>query len=253
MSDRILVHREGRLGRITLRAGALNVLGIDDVRRLEQAICELDDCSVVLLHAESDRAFCAGMEVADHLPDRAPAMLEAVGELAIAFSSADPVIVAKVAAPAIGGGFELVLLCDLAICSHRAKFSLPEITLAALPPIACGILPQVIGSRRATELILTGRSIDAATAELWGVVCEAVPAERLDESAQKLCEALLALSTDALRCCKRAMRTGSVEGALRIYIQDLLPTFDAAEGIHAFLERRKPDFQQPLDVQEVTP
>jgi cyclohexa-1,5-dienecarbonyl-CoA hydratase len=253
MSERILVHREGRLGRITLRAGALNVLGIDDVRRLEQAIRELDECAVVLLHAESDRAFCAGMEVADHLPDRAPAMLEAVGELAVAFLAADPVTVAKVAAPAIGGGFELVLLCDIAVCSHRAKFSLPEITLAAMPPIACGLLPQVIGARRAAELMLTGRSIDAATAELWGIVCEAVPAERLDDRASKLCETLLALSPDALRCCKRAIRAGTVEDAVRIYIQDLLPTPDAAEGIHAFLERRKPSFGRQLDAQEVTP
>jgi enoyl-CoA hydratase/carnithine racemase len=253
MSDRILVHREGRLGRITLRAGPLNVLDTEDVRHLEQAICELDDCAVVLLHAENERAFCAGMEVADHLPERAPAMLKAVGELAIAFLAAAPITVAKVAAPAIGGGFELVLLCDLAICSHRAKFSLPEITLAALPPIACGLLPRVIGERRAAELMLTGRSIDAATAELWGIVCEAMPAERLDDGARTLCERLLALSPDALRCCKRAIRAGTVEDAVRIYIQDLVPTPDAAEGIHAFLERRKPNFQQPLDVQEVTP
>jgi cyclohexa-1,5-dienecarbonyl-CoA hydratase len=253
MSDRILVHREGRFGRIALCAGPLNVLGTDDVRQLERAICGLDDCSVVLLEGESERAFCAGMEVADHLPDLAPSMLRAVGELTKAFLAAAPVTVAKVAAPAVGGGFELVLLCDLAICSHRAKFSLPEITLAALPPIACGLLPRVIGERRATELMLTGRSLDAPTAELWGIVCEAVPAEHLDEQTQKLCETLLALSPDALHCCKRAIRAGTVEDALQIYIRDLLPSPDAAEGIRAFLERRKPSFGQPLDVQEVTP
>ncbi|HME81666.1 MAG TPA: enoyl-CoA hydratase-related protein [Candidatus Eremiobacteraceae bacterium] len=253
MSDRIVVNRDGRLGRITLRAGALNVLDTADVRHLEQVICELDDCAVVLLHAESDRAFCAGMEVADHLPDRAPAMLEAVDRLCVAFLAASPVTVAKIGAPAIGGGLELVLLCDLAICSHRAKFSLPEITLAALPPIACGLLAQAIGSRRAADLILTGRTIDAATAELWGIVREAVPAERLDAAASDLCQSLLSLSADALRCCKRAIRAGNVEEAVHIYIQDLVPTPDAAEGINAFLERRKPEFGRVLPAQEVAP
>jgi len=253
MSDRIVVNREGRLGRITLRAGALNILDTQDVRHLEQAICELDECAVVLLHAENDRAFCAGMEVADHLPDRAPAMLKAVGELAVAFLAASPITVAKVGAPAIGGGFELVLLCDLAICSHRAKFALPEITLAAMPPIACGLLAQAVGARRAADLMLTGRSIDAATAELWGIVREAVPAERLDESTQKSCDSLLAMSAEALRCCKRAIHTGGVQDALRIYLRDLLPSPDAAEGINAFLERRKPVFGSAQRPQEVIP
>jgi cyclohexa-1,5-dienecarbonyl-CoA hydratase len=253
MSDRIAVKREGALGRITLHAGPLNVLDIADVRSLDQAIRQLDDCAVVLLEADSARAFCAGMEIADHLPDRAPAMLNAVGDLAAAFEVAAPVTVAKVGAPAIGGGFELVLLCDLAVCSHRATFSLPEIKLAALPPIACGRLAQVIGERRAAELIFTGRSIDAATAELWGIVCEAVPAERLDEAAQTMCDALLALSADALRCCKRALGTAATEDALHIYMRDLLPTRDAAEGINAFLERRKPMFRRSLHVEEVTP
>jgi cyclohexa-1,5-dienecarbonyl-CoA hydratase len=251
MSDRVVVTRSGRFGRIMLRAGALNILNTEDVRHLEQAMIELDDCAVVLLHAENDRAFSAGMEVADHLPERAPTMLEAVGQLAVAFLAASPITVAKVAAPAIGGGFELVLLCDLAICSHRAKFALPEITLAAMPPIACGLLAQAVGARRAADLILTGRSIDAATAELWGIVREAVPAERLDESAQKLCDSLLALSPDALRACKRAMHTGSMQDALRIYLGDLLPSPDAAEGINAFLERRKPVFGAAPQVQEL--
>jgi enoyl-CoA hydratase/carnithine racemase len=220
MSDRILVDSSGRLGRITLRAGALNILGTQDVCALERAILELDACAVVLLCAENDRAFSAGMEVADHLPDRAPAMLEAVGRLANAFLGASPITVAKVGAPAIGGGFELVLLCDLAICSMRATFALPEITLAAMPPIGCGLLAQAVGTRRAADLMLTGRSIDAATAELWGIVCQAVPVEQLDE-------------------------------ALRIYLGDLLPSPDAAEGINAFLERRKPVFGATHKTQEV--
>lgn len=242
MKDRIFVRREAedRLGRITLQAGPLNVLGIDDVKHLAHAIRDLDDCAVVLLDAEGDRAFSAGMEVADHLPDRAHEMLAAVAGMAAAFRSAKPVTLAKVAAPALGGGFELVLLCDLAICSQRARFSLPEIKLGALPPIACELLPQAIGARRSTELMLTGRVVDAQTAERWGIVLQAVAHEQLDDAVQAQCSELLSMSATALTLCKRAIRACDTRKAVDIYTEELLQTDDATEGISAFLEKRAP-------------
>ena len=253
MNGRIRVGTEGRLGRITLAAGPLNVLNTEDVRALEQAIHRLDGQPVILLDAAGDRAFCAGMDVADHTPDRAPSMLAALADMAAAFRATPSVTVVKVAAPALGGGFELVLLCDLALCSQRAAFALPEIGLAALPPIACALLAAAAGERRALDLILTGRRLDAATAEQWGIVSRAVQHEALDEHVSELCGTLLSLSEDALRCCKRAARTHDVGDALRIYTDILLKTRDAAEGTLSFIERRTPKWDWLREVEEIAP
>ncbi len=253
MNGRIQVGSDGRLGRITLAAGPLNVLNTEDVRALEQAIHKLDGQPVILLDAAGERAFSAGMDVADHTPDLAPAMLAALADMAAAFRATSSVTVAKVAAPALGGGFELVLLCDLAVCSERAAFALPEIKLAALPPIACALLAAAAGERRALDLILTGRKLDAATAEQWGIVSRAVPHEALDEHVSELCGTLLSLSEDALRCCKRAARTRDVGDALRIYTDVLLKTRDAAEGTRSFIERRAPKWDWLREIEEVAP
>ncbi len=242
MSERIEVGREGRIGRITLRCGPLNVLGTQDVRDLHAAVGELAGCAIVLLGAAGQRAFSAGMEIADHTPAAAPAMLAAFGEMAAAFAATPSVLVANVGAAAMGGGFEIVLLCDLAICSDAASFALPEIKLAALPPVACALLPQIVGRQRALDLILTGRRIDAAEAERLGIVTRCVPHDDLESAVANLCAQLSALSEDALRACKRATVGGDLREALRLYTGELLQTRDAAEGIAAFLERRPPQW-----------
>ncbi|MHB8147138.1 MAG: enoyl-CoA hydratase/isomerase family protein [Vulcanimicrobiaceae bacterium] len=240
MSDRIESRKQGRFGRIWLRAGALNILNREDLDELAHAIADLENCAVVLLEARGERAFCAGVDVADHLPDRAPAMLETFHATARAFRNAAPLIVCAVNGPALGGGFELVLLSDLAVCSTRATFSLPEVELAALPPVACALLPRLVGERRALELIVGGQRLDAAAARDWGLVCDVVEPGALAERAEALCTRLLSYSGDALRACKRATRACDLESAMRTYRDELLPTADAAEGIAAFLEKRPP-------------
>jgi cyclohexa-1,5-dienecarbonyl-CoA hydratase len=249
--ERIAGHIEDGLGRITLKAGSHNVLGTSDLRELTVAVRELDGCAVVLLEAQGERAFSAGVEIADHVADRADAMLDAFSDAAFAFREASPVIVCAVGGPALGGGFELMLLADLAICSTRAFFALPEVQLAALPPIACALLPRLTGERRAFDAIVTGRRIDAGTALAWGLVSEVVEPEELAERAQAICRHLLSYSHDAIRACKRAMRAGDLRGAMRVYRDELLPTDDAAEGIQAFLEKRPPIWahtRQPVEV-----
>lgn len=250
MTTHISYERRDRLGTITLNAGPLNILGTAEVQDLTQAVHDLRDCRVIVLQAAGERAFCAGMQIADHTPERAPAMLHAFGELAHAMHACDSVLVAKVDAPAIGGGFELALLCDIIIGSERAGFSLPEITLAALPPVACELLPRIVGKQRAADLIFTGRVLDAASAERWGILSYLVPQDQLDDTVRGVCERLTALSDDALRCCKRAVRSRSLNEALHIYTDDLLHTRDAAEGITAFLQRRAPQWTWSMQTEE---
>lgn len=250
MSSRIRVERCERLGVITLDAAPLNILGIAEIIALTQAFDTLANCRVIVLQASGERAFCAGMQIADHTPDRAPAMLDAFAVLAHAMHACDAAIIAKVDAPAIGGGFELAMLCDFIVASERASFSLPEITLAALPPVACEILPRIVGKHRAADVILTGRVLDAKTAEHWGVVSYLVPQDQLDDTTRSLHERLLALSDDAVRCCKHAIRLRNRREAFHIYTSDLLQTRDASEGITAFLQRRAPQWTWSLQTEE---
>jgi enoyl-CoA hydratase/carnithine racemase len=241
MNERIAVREEGRLGTITLQAGPLNVLTTDDVRALTAAVHELGTSTVVVLEAEG-RAFCAGMDVADHMPARAHAMLCALTGLSHAMMSAGPVTIAKVGASAIGGGFELALLCDMIVASEHSRFSLPEVKLAALPPIASVLLPKAVGDKRALDLILTGRSIEGPTAERWGIASRCVPHEQLSLAVRDICNELLALSEDALSSCKTAARSTTIDEAIHIYEHSLLRTHDGAEGMLAFLEKRKPQW-----------
>ena len=246
MSERITLVREGRRARITLNAGPLNVLGIADIRALTEAMRESESCTVVSIEAAGERAFCAGVEVGDHTPEKAPAMLAAFEEMARTFLSAAPAIVCAAGAPAMGGGFELVLLADLALCSTRAFFSLPEVQLAAIPPIACALLPRAIGTQRAFDAILTGRKIDAQSALAWGLVGSVHAPEDLSAATEALCERLLGFSAVAVRACKRAIRLDDLALAMRAYREDVLPSRDGAEGIAAFLEKRSPVWAHTL-------
>jgi len=240
IQQRIESQLEGSLGRITLSAGPLNVLNVDDLRTLTATLWSLDACAVIAIGARGERAFSAGVEVADHVPERAADMLEAFSDMAHAFRNAAPILVCGVGAAALGGGFELALLADLLVCSERAFFALPEVQLAALPPIACALLPRMVGERRALDAILRGTRIDAQTAYAWGLVNEVVPHGELSARVDALCDGLLAYSRDALLACKRAVRSAKLDAAMEIYRDDLLPTADAAEGINAFLEKRSP-------------
>jgi enoyl-CoA hydratase/carnithine racemase len=250
--ERIAWQVEDGLGRITLRAGSHNVLDTNDLRALTHAVRELDACAVLLLDAQGERAFSAGVEIADHVPGRADAMLDAFYDAALALREASPVIVCAVGAPALGGGFELMLLADLAICSTRAFFALPEVQLAALAPVACALLPRLTGERRAFDAIVTGRRIDASTALAWGLVSEVVEPEELTERAQAICRHLLSCSHHAIRACKRALRAGDLSGSMHVYRSDLLPTDDAAEGIQSFLEKRPPVWAHARQSAEVS-
>jgi cyclohexa-1,5-dienecarbonyl-CoA hydratase len=243
-SERIESRMDGRLGHIVLTAGPLNVLNIDDLRGLMRSLKELESCAVILLEARGDRAFSAGLEVADHVPDRAPAMLDTFHAMSLAFRRASPVIVCAVDAPALGGGFELVMLSDLAICSERVFFALPEVQLASLPPVACALLPRLIGERRAFDVIVNGKRVDAATALTWGLISEVVTSAELAERAAAICARLLSYSQPALLACKRAIRSERPEGPMQIYLDEILPTADAAEGVHAFLEKRAPVWER---------
>ena len=230
----VTVELEGRLARITLARPPLNVLDLEHLGLLADAVEEAGDAAVVLLRAgEGCRAFSAGNDVKDHVRERAPAMLERFHRAVRGLLETDAITVADVTGDALGGGCELVLACDVAYAAPKARFGQPEIDVGCFPPVAAALLPRRVGWTRAVELIATGRRIDAAEAARIGLVTAV-------GEAGPVVETLLAKSPDVLRATKAALRAGGLAAAEEIYVRRLLPLADCAEGLRAFLEKRPP-------------
>ena len=151
----------------------------------------------------------------------------------------------------LGGGFELALACDIIIAAEDAACGLPEIHLGAFPPGAAGLLPPRVGSARAAEAILTGKSRCAAEWRELGAVAAVVPRGRLLTAAGEWFDAHLAsrsavaiaAAAQAARLTLRAAAEPVLAAAEQLYLEEVLPTHDASEGVNAFLEKRAPQWK----------
>jgi cyclohexa-1,5-dienecarbonyl-CoA hydratase len=236
------------VARISLDRPPLNVLDIDMLRQLNEALRECDRTSirVVLLASALPRAFSAGVDVADHVSDRLDAMLAEVRENARLLLNLGPVTLAAINGTTLGGGAEVALLCDLVIAADDTVFGFPEITLGAFPPVAAARLPESGLGPRAMRLLL-GESIDAGAAHEVGLVSQVVAAKRLVDAADRLARELAGFSEVALRALTAATRRQRaatilqrLDAAIAIYRTTIAPSRDADEGIRAFLEKRAP-------------
>ena len=240
---------KGRVARVILDRPPLNVVDLATVRELvaalERASAERGLSAVVL--AARGRAFCAGVDVRDHLPDRGAEMIHTFDRACILLLEIEAPVVAAVQGAALGGGAELALVCDLVWAAERATFGFPEIKLGVFPPVAAVALAGVISAPRAAELVLTGRTLPAIEAERIGLVNRVVPDGEFEAAVETLVGELAALSPEALRVAKRALRlgrarpeAGAIEAAERIYLEERLNAPDATEGLTAFIEKRAP-------------
>jgi enoyl-CoA hydratase len=158
-------------------------------------------------------------------------------------------LVAGVSGYALGGGCELAMLCDLLVASETAKFGQPEITLGVIPGIGGSQrLTRAVGKAKAMDMILTGRTIDAAEAERSGLVSRVVPADSFLEETMAVAHTIAGMSLPATYAAKeavnRAFETTLSEG-VRFERRTFHATFaldDRTEGMSAFVEKRKPDF-----------
>lgn len=234
---------------ITLDRPPLNVLTIAMNRELEDALERVTHdqrLKAVVLRAEG-KVFCAGVDVADHTPERVDEMIRGFGRLFTRLRMSPAPTIAVVHGAALGGGTELAIGCDLILAGASAHFGQPEIKLGVFPPIAAACFPRLIGYQQAARLILTGESISADEALRLGLVTEVVPDAELTARLDSLLRQLRGLSAAALRLAKRALLAGAAgEGAdtldaiERLYLTDLMATTDAREGIQSFMEKRQP-------------
>jgi cyclohexa-1,5-dienecarbonyl-CoA hydratase len=205
---------------------------------------------LVVISGAGDRAFSAGVDIRDHLPDKVSSTLSVFNKVFYTLRGLDKPTVAVVNGVALGGGCELAIGCDMIIASEKAQFGQPEITVGAIPPVAVVLLPKLIGPAKAYELILTGDIITATEAQRIGLVNKVVPPEKLDASLKELIDKLREKSPVVLKLtCMSLTRILDVdfkkelEETTDLYLSLLMRTEDAVEGLKAFMEKRKPQWK----------
>ena len=246
---RLTVDVHAPVARFVLRNPPLNVIDIPMMEELAQALAEIEarsDVSVVVLSGEG-KAFSVGVDVAAHTPDKVATMLLKFHTVIRALVSSKKVTVAAVHGHCLGGGAELAMVCDMAYTTRSAQWGFPEIKLACYPPVACTALAALVGQKRATELILTGRTISGIEAGEIGLANRAVADEELTAVVENTIQELLGLSPAALAVTKKAVYAWDamhfdkgLARAEKIYLEELIKTADAQEGIRAFMEKRAP-------------
>jgi cyclohexa-1,5-dienecarbonyl-CoA hydratase len=245
---RVTTKIEGLVARIELRHPPLNVIDVPMMEELAEALTEIEsrpDVSTVVISAEG-KDFSAGVDVAAHTPDRVEEMLVKFHGVIRALVATRKVTIAAVHGHCLGGGAELAMVCDIVYTTEDAQWQFPEINLGCYPPVACAALAALIGQKRAAELILTGRSISGREAAQIGLATAAVsedPHSAVDECVSHLLQfspAALAVTKKALYAWDSIHFDKGLARAEKTYLEDLMKTADAREGIDAFMEKRTP-------------
>jgi enoyl-CoA hydratase len=251
--ETILVERDGRVGVITLnRPKALNALNSQVMHDVTTAAAEFDSDPGIgaIVITGSAKAFAAGADIKEmsHLAFSDVFDGDFFAPWAKLAAVRTPTI-AAVAGHALGGGCELAMMCDVLIAADTAKFGQPEIKLGVLPGMGGSQrLTRAIGKAKAMDLILTGRTIDAAEAERSGLVSRVVPADDLLTEAKAVATTIAQMSRSAARMAKeavnRAFESTLAEGLLyeRRLFHSAFATDDQSEGMTAFIEKRAPNF-----------
>ena len=244
--QRLRLDFEGRIARLTLTADRIDVRALDDLASAAEAIAASDEVSVVLLRSEGAE-FCHGWEddaIAARLQPDAPVD-------PFAGIAALPVpVMAALQGSVCSAGLELALCADVRIAADNARFSLPELSQGLLP-LAGGLqrLTRIAGRGAAASMLLLGEELDAPRALRCGLVSRVVPANDLPAEADALASRVAERGPIALRYAKEAVRHGiemSLDQGLRLELDlsiILQTTSDRAEGVKAFLEKRKAKFE----------
>ena len=237
---------------VTISNPPVNILTGEVMKELIEALKGASgdkSCRAVVLKGEG-KAWSAGADVGEHMPDKFEAMLDVFGELCELVRTHPIPTVAAVDGLCLGGGCEVAGLCDFVIASERAKFGQPEIKVGVLPPAACAHFARKFGLGNALEIVLTGDVFDAETSRRMGLVTRVVPVDGFDAAVDEFVARLTGNSGVVLRLTKRAALEGlelkSEDAAKRvddIYRRELMSTRDAVEGLKAFLDKRQAEWK----------
>jgi enoyl-CoA hydratase/carnithine racemase len=258
--ETLSVEREGGLCWLTLdRADSLNAMNAQLVSELDHFLTALEDdleTRVVILRG-AGRGFCAGLDLKE-----APTAIagvsggmrlqRSISKLVIQMRRLPQPFIACVHGPACGGGFALALASDVRLAgeSTRMNAAFIKIGLGACDIGVSYFLPQLVGASLASELLLTGKFIDAERALRVGLVSEVMPDAELESAARKLAKEMLATSPLGLRltkeCLNASLDAGSLEAVVAMEDRNQIlctQTKDFQEGMLAFLQKREPTYE----------
>lgn len=250
----IIYEKRDGVATITInRPQALNALNKETLEEINSAIrnAEKDaDVKVIIITGVGERAFCAGADVAE-LKGQSPIEITEFIKLGQdtwnLIENLDKPVIAAVNGLSLGGGCELVMACDLAVSSEKARFGQPEINLGIMPGWGgTQRLTRLVGTKKAKEIVLLGEMFGADEALRMGLINKVVPAEKLMEEANAIARKLADKSPVALKFAKSAVNKAletSLAGGLefeKATFALLYSSEDAKEGLTSFLAKRKP-------------
>jgi cyclohexa-1,5-dienecarbonyl-CoA hydratase len=237
---------------LTLRNPPVNIMTQAMMDEISDALAEVagdGSFKAVVFRAEG-KAFCAGADVGEHLPEKVQGMIASFGRLFRALDGLSLPIVMAVDGAALGGGFELVLLADVLLASERATFGQPEIRLGFFAPVGVVELPALVGRAKAMEITCTGRTYSAAEMQACGLVSQVVPAEELTETLAAVLKDLrrasswvLSLNVRALKQSRGRPFAAALADSEKVFLEELMAGEDPVEGINAFYEKRRPEWR----------
>src|SRR5499427_8037771 len=243
---------DGGVARMTMSRPEHNLLNEAMLREMADAITfagERGDVKLIVLDSAC-KVFCGGIDIGEYTSERVFQMLDAFHGAFAGMLEVSKPVVCVVNGPAIGGGAELAAFGDMVIASPKARFAQPEITIGMFPPLASTILPYLVGPKVALELVLTGEPVTAERALDLGLVNRLVPEAQLETTVKELLARMTGHSGAVLTMAKKAILGGmglslrdGLKHSMGIFLNELYRLEDSQEGLHALVEKRKPNWK----------
>jgi cyclohexa-1,5-dienecarbonyl-CoA hydratase len=241
---------EGRLLRLRLSRPKANLIDAAMIAALRGALQDhlrQPDLTAVLIDADGPH-FSFGASVEEHLPEQCASMLRDLHALLLLMLDSPVPILAAVQGQCLGGGLELALACHMIFAAPNAVLGQPEMKIGVFAPAASCLLPELIGPGRAIDLLLSGRSMGVAEAAAMGLVGLADDPQNaalayFTEHLKPKSASSLRYAVIAARCDLSARLREKIGHVERLYLEDLMRSHDAVEGLNAFLQKRTAQWQ----------